>query len=37
MRIAATQLYIWSQLCHRQGKELETGLSEILDDVAAAG
>src|SRR5947208_1804088 len=37
MLIAATQLYVWSQLYHRQGKDLETGMNDILGEVATAG
>src|SRR5207248_5022193 len=35
--IAATQLYIWSQVYHRDGRDLEAGMNAILDEVAAAG
>jgi inosose dehydratase len=35
--VAATQLYVWSQVYHRQGKDLEAGLGDIFDEVAAAG
>ena len=37
MPVAATQLYAWSQLYHRQGKDLEAGMNDILAEVAAAG
>ncbi len=37
MSIAATQLYIWSQLYHRAGRDLEIGMADVLDEVAAAG
>jgi inosose dehydratase len=35
--IAATQLYVWSQLYAREGRDFETGLPAILDEVVAAG
>src|SRR4051812_11721004 len=37
MSIAATQLYVWSQIYHRDGRDLETGMNDILGEVAAAG
>jgi inosose dehydratase len=37
MSIAATQLYVWSQIYHREGKELEAGMNDVLGEVAAAG
>lgn len=37
MSIAATQLYIWSQVYHEEGKDLEAGMGDILGEVAAAG
>jgi inosose dehydratase len=37
MPIAATQLYVWSQIYHREGRDLEAGLGDVLADVAAAG
>jgi inosose dehydratase len=37
MSIAATQLYIWSQVYHREGRDLEAGMAAVLDEVATAG
>lgn len=37
MSIAATQLYVWSQIYDRDGKDLEAGMNEVLSEVAAAG
>lgn len=36
MSIAATQLYVWSQVYHREGRDLDASLGEVLDEVAAA-
>jgi inosose dehydratase len=35
--IATAQMYIWSQTFHREGRDLEAGMSEVLGEVAAAG
>jgi inosose dehydratase len=37
MSIAATQLYVWSQVYHREGQDLEAGMNDVLEEVAAAG
>src|SRR5688572_32832878 len=37
MSIAATQLYVWSQLYHRHGLDLEAGMGDVLGEAAAAG
>jgi len=37
MSIAATQLYVWSQVYRRAGRGLEAGMNEVLSEVAAAG
>src|SRR5438445_8492964 len=37
MSIAATQLYVWSQVYHREGRDLEAGMGDVFGEVAAAG
>jgi inosose dehydratase len=36
-RTIATQLYVWSQVCRREGSSLEERLEPVLGEVAAAG
>lgn len=36
MPIAAAQLYVWSQVYHRDGRDLETGMGDVLAEVAGA-
>jgi inosose dehydratase len=37
MSIAATQLYVWSQVYHREGRDLEAAIGDVLGEAAAAG
>jgi inosose dehydratase len=37
MSIVATQLYVWSQTYHREGRDLEAGIGDVLAEAAAAG
>jgi sugar phosphate isomerase/epimerase len=37
MSIAAAQLYVWSQTYHREGRDLQAGIGDVLGEIAAAG
>jgi inosose dehydratase len=37
MSVAATQLYVWSQVFHREGRDPEAGMDDVLDEVVRAG
>ena len=37
MSIAATQLYVWSQIYHRERRDLEAGMDAVFGEIAAAG